>query len=180
MIALQLELAEKMMGRDPDAAVEQVRAARVSVDEARRGTRDLAARFRGVPLPDELANAADLLRAAGLTVDLLVDTMGGPGLAGLLRSVAPGGRAVLVGYVSGTRLELDLSRDLIQRDVSLLPVNMLRRQRAAREAAEALLPRLARGELTLPVTRYPLAEAPAALAALARGRVTGRLALTVD
>jgi len=33
VIALQLELAEKMMGRDPDAAAEQVRAARVSVDE---------------------------------------------------------------------------------------------------------------------------------------------------
>lgn len=70
VIALQLELAEKMLARDPDAAGEQVRAARVSVDEARRGTRDLAARFRGVPLPDELANAADLLRAAGLRVHL--------------------------------------------------------------------------------------------------------------
>ncbi len=75
VIALQLELAEKMMPRDPDAAIDQVRAARASVDDARRGTRDLAARFRGVPLPDELANAADVLRAAGLTVDLLlVDT----------------------------------------------------------------------------------------------------------
>jgi len=70
VIALQLELAEKMLARDPAAAVEQVRLARASVDEARRGTRDLATRFRGVPLPDELANAADLLRAAGLRVDL--------------------------------------------------------------------------------------------------------------
>ncbi|MFF0910937.1 sensor histidine kinase [Microbacterium enclense] len=70
VIALQLELAEKMLARDPDAAADQVRAARVSVDEARRGTRDLAARFRGVPLPDELANAVDLLRAAGLRVRL--------------------------------------------------------------------------------------------------------------
>jgi NADPH2:quinone reductase len=113
-------------------------------------------------------------------VDLLVDTMGGSGLAELLRSVVPGGRAVLVGYVSGTRLDLDLSRDLIQRDVSLLPVNMLRRQQAAREVADGLLSRLARGELTLPVTRYPLAQAPAALAALAQGQVTGRLALTVE
>ncbi|MEW2443666.1 quinone oxidoreductase family protein [Micromonospora marina] len=113
-------------------------------------------------------------------VDVLVDTMGGPELPELLRSVAPGGRAVLIGYVSGTRLELDLSRDLIQRDVSLLPVNMLRRQQAAREAADTLLPRLARGELTLPVTRYPFGQAPAALAALAQGQVTGRLALTVD
>ncbi|WP_378144756.1 sensor histidine kinase [Cnuibacter sp. UC19_7] len=70
VIALQLELAEKTLARDPAAAVEQVRLARASVDEARRGTRELATRFRGVPLPDELANAADLLRAAGLRVDL--------------------------------------------------------------------------------------------------------------
>ncbi|MGP3535616.1 sensor histidine kinase [Microbacterium sp. RD1] len=70
VIALQLELAERTMDRDPAAAGEHVRAARASVDDARRGTRELAARFRGVPLPDELANAADLLRAAGLRVDL--------------------------------------------------------------------------------------------------------------
>lgn len=59
-----------LLTRDPDAALEQIRAARSSVDAARQGTRDLAQRFRGVPLPDELANAADLMRAAGLRVDL--------------------------------------------------------------------------------------------------------------
>lgn len=68
VIALQLELAERLMARDAGAALEQVRLARASVDEARQGTRDLATRFRQVPLGDELANAADLLRAAGLTV----------------------------------------------------------------------------------------------------------------
>jgi two-component system, NarL family, sensor histidine kinase DesK len=72
VIALQLELAERMLPRDPGAAAEQIRLARTSVDDARRGTRELAGRFRGVPLPDELANAADLLRAAGLRVDLHV------------------------------------------------------------------------------------------------------------
>lgn len=36
--------------------------------EARQGTRDLATRFRTVPLGDELANARDLLTAAGLSV----------------------------------------------------------------------------------------------------------------
>lgn len=41
----------------------------MSVDEARQGTRDLATRFRSVPLGDELANARDLLSAAGLDVD---------------------------------------------------------------------------------------------------------------
>ncbi|WP_235566918.1 sensor histidine kinase [Microbacterium sp. Root180] len=69
VIALQLELTEKLLSRDPDAALEQLRLARASVDEARQGTRDLATRFRSVPLGDELANARDLLRAAGIAAD---------------------------------------------------------------------------------------------------------------
>lgn len=69
VIALQLELAERLLPTDPAAGMEQLRAARVSVDEARQGTRDLATRFRSVPLGDELANARDLLRAAGLAVE---------------------------------------------------------------------------------------------------------------
>lgn len=72
VIALQLELAERLMPRDPDAGMEQLRAARVSVDDARQGTRDLATRFRSVPLSDELANAVDLLRAAGTKVEATV------------------------------------------------------------------------------------------------------------
>ncbi|WP_259461072.1 MULTISPECIES: sensor histidine kinase [unclassified Microbacterium] len=73
VIALQLELADRLLPADPDAGMEQLRAARVSVDEARQGTRDLALQFRSVPLSDELANARDLLRAAGLEVDALID-----------------------------------------------------------------------------------------------------------
>ncbi|WP_053384784.1 sensor histidine kinase [Leucobacter celer] len=74
VIALQLELAERLMVKqDPEAALEQLRAARSSVDEARQGTRDLAMRFRSAPLRDELANAVDLLRAAGTEAEALVD-----------------------------------------------------------------------------------------------------------
>lgn len=73
VIALQLELAERLMASDPEAALGQVRAARSSVDEARQGTRDLALRFRSVPLRDELANAVDLLRAAGVAAEPTVD-----------------------------------------------------------------------------------------------------------
>ena len=69
VIALQLELTEKLMTRDPDAALETLRAARASVDEARQGTRDLATRFRSVPLRDEIANARDLLIAAGIATE---------------------------------------------------------------------------------------------------------------
>lgn len=73
VVALQLELAERLMPGDPDAGMQQLAAARVSVDEARQGTRDLATRFRSVPLADELANAVDLLRAAGTDAEAEVD-----------------------------------------------------------------------------------------------------------
>ena len=46
VIALQLELAERLMAQDPESSLAQLRAARASVDEARQGTRDLATRFR--------------------------------------------------------------------------------------------------------------------------------------
>ena len=72
VVALQLELAERLMPQDAAAGMEQLRAARASVDDARQGTRDLALRFRSVPLGDEIANARDLLRAAGLDVDAVI------------------------------------------------------------------------------------------------------------
>lgn len=110
VIALQLEPAEKMMGRDPEAAVEQVRAARASVDEARRGTRDLATRFRGVPLPDELANAADLLRAAGLTVELLIDAEAGRAPADVLGPVIREATTNVLKHGGGVSASLALAR----------------------------------------------------------------------
>lgn len=73
VVALQLELAERLMAKDPDAALEQLRAARGSVADAQQGTRDLALRFRSVPLKDEIANAVDLLRAAGTSAEATVD-----------------------------------------------------------------------------------------------------------
>ena len=63
----------------------------------------------------------------GLEADLLIDTVGGRALPVLLSHVTPGGRAVLVGYVAGNELPLDLPA-FIQRDVSLLPLNMMRRE----------------------------------------------------
>lgn len=73
VIALQLELAERLMPQDPSAGMEQLRAARASVAGASQGTRDLAARFRSVPLRDEMANAVDLLRAGGHQAEFTAD-----------------------------------------------------------------------------------------------------------
>ena len=73
VIALQLELVERLLTRDTAEAATHLQTARRSVDDARQGTRDLALRFRSVPLRDEIANAADLLRAAGATVEASID-----------------------------------------------------------------------------------------------------------
>lgn len=110
--------------------------------------------------------------------DALIDTVGGATLAAALRGLTPGGRAVLVGYTGGTTLQLDLP-ELMQRDISLLPLNMLRREAAGREAAAGLLDRIADGRLTLEVTEFALHEAAAALAWIATRGHRGRAVLTV-
>ncbi|WP_431835690.1 sensor histidine kinase [Cellulomonas sp. Y8] len=111
VVALQLELAERLIERDPAAAAEQIRTARASVDEARAGTRDLATRFRGVPLPDELANAADLLRAAGHEVHVQV----GPGAehapADVLGPLVRESVTNVLKHGGGTRARISLRRD---------------------------------------------------------------------
>jgi NADPH:quinone reductase len=119
---------------------------------------------------------ATALSEDGRGVDLLIDTVGGPGLERLVEGVAPGGRIVLVGYTAGTRTDLDLSR-LMQRDVRLLPLNMLRMERRARSVASDLLEMLRRGQLTLRVTTFPLGEIARALETLASGTARGRIAV---
>lgn len=110
------------------------------------------------------------------STSLLVDTLGGAGLVGRSRWVRQGGRAVVIGYVAGPHVELDLPSWLLD-EVSLLPVNMIRQERRAREVSADLVRRLSEGELTLAVEQFGLADAPAALDALRGGRVRGRAVL---
>ncbi len=111
VIALQLELAERLMPNDPDAALTQLQAARRSVDEARQGTRDLALRFRSVPLPDEIANAADLLRAAGTSVQVTVDADADRAPASVLGPVIRETTTNALRHGGGRWARLSLTRD---------------------------------------------------------------------
>ncbi|MFI0238603.1 zinc-binding alcohol dehydrogenase family protein [Streptomyces sp. NPDC016845] len=124
--------------------------------------------------------ALTLEGAEGLAQDraasLLVDTLGGAGLVGRSRWVRQGGRAVVIGYVAGPRVELDLPSWLLD-EVALLPVNMIRQERRAREVSGDLARRLSEGELFLAVQEFGLTEAAAALDALRGGRVRGRAVL---
>ena len=116
--------------------------------------------------------------ALGGPVDLLVDTVGGEGLARRLRALRPGGRAVLIGYTAGTTVPLDLTATIVG-DVRLLPLNLVRRADRAAEVGDGLLRRLADGALTLGVERFDLADAATAWEHLASGAATGRVVLTV-
>lgn len=108
--------------------------------------------------------------------DLLVDMVGGDVLPLALRGVKPGGRAVLVGYAGGTQTRIDLP-ELLQRDIALLPLNILRREAVARAAAPDLLQRIGDGRLELAVREFPLDEASAALQWIATRGHGGRAVL---
>jgi NADPH:quinone reductase len=107
---------------------------------------------------------------------LLIDTVGGAVLPAALRGLVPGGRAVLVGYTGGTAVQLDLP-ELLQRDIALLPLNMLRREAAGRAAAGELLERIGDGRLQLDVTEFALGDAASALDWIASRGHRGRAVL---
>ena len=80
---------------------------------------------RGVDAVDLTSADAVASLAAERPAALLIDTLGGDGLIARTRWVRPGGRAVVIGYVTGPRTEIDLPSWLLD-DVALLPVNMIR------------------------------------------------------
>ncbi|WP_181064317.1 sensor histidine kinase [Pseudoclavibacter sp. AY1F1] len=111
VIALQLELAERLLARDPTAAAEQIRAAQGAVNEARAGTRALATSFRGVPLPDELENAADLLRAAGHDVRMHVGVGAASAPADLLGPIVRESVTNVLKHGDGAHARIELAND---------------------------------------------------------------------
>lgn len=123
----------------------------------------------------DITTSADAL-AEARSASLLIDTLGGDGLIGRTRWVRPGGRAVVIGYVAGPRAEIDLPSWLLD-DVALLPVNMIRQERRAREVAGELVERLSAGELQVAVERFGIADIARALEALRSGQVRGRAVL---
>jgi NADPH2:quinone reductase len=133
----------------------------------------LAPDDRPLPAGVERVRPDDPALARDRPATLLVDTLGGAGLAGRCRWVRPGGRAVLVGYVAGTSTELDLPNWLLD-DVALLPINMMRRDKAARAHLPMLERLLMTGELTLDVEAFAMQDASRALHLLATGGLRGR------
>src|SRR5690606_16384230 len=70
----------------------------------------LAMRFRGVPLPDEIANAVDLLRAAGTTADATVSADAAAAPASVLGPVIRETTTNVLRHGDGKRARLSLAR----------------------------------------------------------------------
>ena len=66
VIRLKTQLAQKLLDRDPEAARDHLAEADQLIAETLANTRDLAFGERQVSLPSELANAGELLTAAGI------------------------------------------------------------------------------------------------------------------
>jgi putative PIG3 family NAD(P)H quinone oxidoreductase len=129
--------------------------------------------------------AAQLAAAAGPRgVDVVLDLVGAASWPAALDALAPRGRIVAVGTMSGARIELDLGA-LMRRRATL--IGTVLRSRPAEEKAALtqafaarMLPALAAGRLRAVVDRVlPLAEAAAAHALLESNETLGKVVLEV-
>jgi D-arabinose 1-dehydrogenase-like Zn-dependent alcohol dehydrogenase len=113
-----------------------------------------------------------LARTAGAGVPIALECVGAPTFQGTLRSLAPGGRVVLVGNVTGARTDLHLGQ------VILHERRILGSDGATREELREVLAWAARGELRPRIAEVlPLERAAEAQARLEERTVVGRIVL---
>jgi NADPH2:quinone reductase len=123
----------------------------------------------------------DALRAAldGREVTVVLDGVGGVNGERAMRLLAPGGRLVLFGYSEGTPTPVTAG-DIWSLGISVtaaVGVKALRRPGGLRDVEERALAAVATGKLAPLLTRFPLAEAAKAHAALESRATTGKVVL---
>jgi len=117
----------------------------------------------------------------GRGVDIVLDPVGGDRFTDSLRSLAPGGRAVVLGFTGGSIPTVKVNR-LLLKNISVVGAGWGEYLRTdpgypARQWA-ALEPLLHDGALVVPEpTLHPLDDAPAALRSLENRSATGKVAL---
>ena len=112
-------------------------------------------------------------------VNLILDPVGGDRFTDSLRSLAPEGRLLVVGFVGGDIPTVKVNR-LLLNNIDVVGVGWgafaLGRPELMREAWDSLLPHLASGVLVPPISSvFPLEETGAALAALEDRTATGKV-----
>jgi len=132
-------------------------------------------------VPVEGFKDAAMTLTGGAGVDLVVDPVGGERFTDSLRSLAPEGRLLVIGFTGGEIPTVKVNR-LLLGNISVVGVGWgafwRPRSRYLQEQWSELLPLLEAGRLD-PVVggSFPLAEASAALVELDERRVTGKILL---
>ncbi|MCP2163520.1 zinc-binding dehydrogenase [Goodfellowiella coeruleoviolacea] len=153
-------------------AMAKAAGARVSVTS--RG-QDKLDRALGLGADHAVSSSGDWRELLPEPVDLVVDSVGSATFDACLRVLRPGGRLVSLGATTGPDVTLSL-RELFFRQISLLGTSM-----GSAEDFHDMVAFVAEHRLRPVVHRaVPLAEGPAALAALAGGEQFGKLVLTVS
>jgi NADPH2:quinone reductase len=152
----------------------------VSTDEKATVARDAGA--DDVVLVDGFLDAVKEL-TDGRGVDVVVDVVGGDLMTDSLRSLAPLGRLLVLGFTGGTIPEVRVNR-LLLNNVDVRGVGWgayaMVRPGYMREQWAALLPLMDRGVIHPPVgSIYPLEQAGRALTDLAERRTVGKSVLTL-
>jgi putative PIG3 family NAD(P)H quinone oxidoreductase len=121
----------------------------------------------------------------GQGVNLILDFVGAPYWADNLASLANYGRLALIGFLGGSKGELDigpiLSKSLTVRGTTLRRTPLPQKIALVKDFSAFALPRFERGELRPVIdTVYPISEAPAAHRAMEANSNTGKIVLRVD
>ena len=164
------------MARAMDARVIAVVSSADKVETAR------AAGAHHVVLADGfLAAARELTDGAG--VDVVVDPVGGERFTDSLRSLAPEGRLLVIGFTAGQIPEVKVNR-LLLGNTGVIGVGWgafwMPDPTYLRTQWEAILPLLENGALDPPVgSRHPLDDVAEALTEIDERRARGKVTLTI-
>lgn len=120
----------------------------------------------------------------GRGVDLVLDFVGAPYWEPNLAALATGGRLMLIGFLGGSRGQIDLgpilTKSLTVAGTTLRRTPLAQKIALARAFADFALPRFERGELRPVIDRvYPLEQAAAAHSALEANQSAGKVVLRV-
>ena len=152
----------------------------VSSDEKAETAREAGAHH--VVLADQfLARAKELTSGRG--VDVVVDPVGGDRFTDSLRSLAPEGRLLVIGFTAGQIPEVKVNR-LLLGNISVVGVGWgafwMPDPSYLRAQWHALLPLLESGALEPPIgSRHPLDDVAAALTEIDERRARGKVTLTI-
>lgn len=164
------------LARAMDARVIAVVSSEDKVETAR------AAGAHHVVLADGFLAAAKEL-TDGRGVDVVVDPVGGDRFTDSLRSLAPEGRLLVIGFTAGQIPEVKVNR-LLLNNISVVGVGWgafwMPDPSYLRTQWDAILPLLESGQLAPPIGgRHPLDDVSAALAEIDERRAQGKVTLTV-